>query len=606
MVHITKIAFSILLLSLLNGVVYASAYVDGANAYRSHDYRKAAQYFQLATQQESGKKLASSYYRLGASFEKLKEWGSATDSFKAAQALDGTLSFVKDRQAFLDRMDRDATTAASLNNTLHPQGTLSGDPASNVLTAKSVYVDPLLEGSVNTAALQKAATGSASGIPLKIAVLDHLPVWYIRFAKERKYLTDEALGHYANGLHKHLKLGSAGLVVVCVNGFGAGICLVSDSVSPASAQDLAQNHLDQIESGNLGEIAAMTVDFDKAIAKAAPPRRSPWPYVALVLVVLLAGIALAALRRRKPSAPNIDKLKVPLENSRTRAVAELERLNAEIAELQIGDSRDISCALALRDVIDSRIQDATSILAGAIRSSELKQAESDLNEALGKIYEATGLVQSVKSEQIERANTVIRREDAEAKTRDLAEISIDKRCVSFFSSQPAPVDHFVQVTLSLGGLKRKVLATREEAQRIEGGSIPAVRAFLVDGRTMPWYMYDGYDPYRDYWINENTFWSTLPPGVATTLIGQDLADLLFSRPAFSGSWMSPYGFAPGWDRWSGWYAFDNSVESAVSSADNVIASEIAPPIENSSEYPIADPVAVDSSMNTDRGDGNFN
>ena len=74
-----------------------------------------------------------------------------------------------------------------------------------------------------------------------------------------------------------------------------------------------------------------------------------------------------------------------------------------------------------------------------------------------------------------------------------------ERGLSFFSSRPAPKESLIEMTIEVGGRFRLVWATPEEADAIDIGRIPLVRAFTYRRKTLPWYEWAGYDPYAHYW-----------------------------------------------------------------------------------------------------------
>ena len=130
----------------------------------------------------------------------------------------------------------------------------------------------------------------------------------------------------------------------------------------------------------------------------------------------------------------------------------------------------------------------------------------------------------------------------------------DQRGVSFFSGRPAPLSALVPVTVTVGGQSRQVLATPEEADALRQGRMPQVLAFQQGGRSLPWYAYDGYDPYRDYWRYENAGWGGYGNGIVAGFVGAELLDGML-MPAY-GMGYSPYAYAadmPGYQNYAGQY-----------------------------------------------------
>ena len=131
----------------------------------------------------------------------------------------------------------------------------------------------------------------------------------------------------------------------------------------------------------------------------------------------------------------------------------------------------------------------------------------------------------------------------------------DQRGVSFFSGRPAPLGALVPVTVTVGGQSRQVLATPEEAEELRQGRMPQVLAFQTGGRSLPWYAYDGYDPYRDYWRYENAGWGGYGSGIVAGFVGAELLDGML-MPAYGMGGYSPYAYAadmPGYQNYAGQY-----------------------------------------------------
>lgn len=78
-------------------------------------------------------------------------------------------------------------------------------------------------------------------------------------------------------------------------------------------------------------------------------------------------------------------------------------------------------------------------------------------------------------------------------------IPISQRGVCFFCSRPCLLPELTPVTLPIAGTTRRVLACPEDFMTIRSGGIPSIRSFGIRGQHVPWYAYNRYDPYRDYY-----------------------------------------------------------------------------------------------------------
>ena len=74
-----------------------------------------------------------------------------------------------------------------------------------------------------------------------------------------------------------------------------------------------------------------------------------------------------------------------------------------------------------------------------------------------------------------------------------------ERGVCFFCSRPCLLRELTPVTVPIGGNARRVLACPQDYATIQSGSLPQIRAFMVGARPVPWYAYNRYNPYDDYY-----------------------------------------------------------------------------------------------------------
>lgn len=79
------------------------AFTNGKSAYKSKDYIKAFDYFQLAVNLEPGN--AQYQYNLGLAARKLNKYETAANAFREAKRLDPEISFTKNREDFEKKLD---------------------------------------------------------------------------------------------------------------------------------------------------------------------------------------------------------------------------------------------------------------------------------------------------------------------------------------------------------------------------------------------------------------------------------------------------------------------------------------------------------------------
>lgn len=94
--------------------------------------------------------------------------------------------------------------------------------------------------------------------------------------------------------------------------------------------------------------------------------------------------------------------------------------------------------------------------------------------------------------------------------REVDALPFDERGASFFTSRPYPSAMLTRAYITVGGKEHRIVCTTEEAEQINTGARPMVRAFTIDGRTEPWYYWEMYNPFGNYWAAMNEEW--LPGG----------------------------------------------------------------------------------------------
>jgi len=106
--------------------------------------------------------------------------------------------------------------------------------------------------------------------------------------------------------------------------------------------------------------------------------------------------------------------------------------------------------------------------------------------------------------------------------KDVDAIPAENRGVSFFTSRPLPLNRLAEVAVVVGEREHVVLATPQEADQVAAGQTPRIRAFTVGGSTVPWYAWERYDPYRDYWTAMKQEWRGFSDGaIACTIAAED-------------------------------------------------------------------------------------
>ncbi len=451
---------------------------------------------------------------------------------------------------------------AVLPMTIHAQG-LTPDPAYNALRSGDVYVDPGLQGQVNAATLESAASAN-----VKIAVLAGVPngPWRSR-------------DDYTGKLHHALHLGSNALVlVVPLGGRGQGITITSDALTAGQETQLAHQYTSQIKSDLTGGTAALAQAVGSAlnggtVANTGGPGVTAAPVNAggghgmiilglvflVVLVVIIALIASASRRRKQ----DLSAARGPVEALKSNVLSGIEYIDHYMDVLPKGNP-DSDVVRTARQAAEAKYEQASQLLTRASSQNDLNQAQGILDRAQADIQQARGgLDRALGGTAKIPGDDAFRPPPLPQNQQQVSAIPPDQRAVSFFSGRPAPLGALVPVTLTVGGQPRQVYATPQEAAALRQGQMPQVRAFNVGGQYVPWYSYNQYDPYRDYWRYQDNGWGGFAGGALAGFVGAELlGDLMHPGYGDYGGYggFSPYAFSPD-------FGYDQGYDAGLMNAD---------------------------------------
>jgi len=519
--------------------------------YRDGNYFQAATAFQTAATQTTGTEQAKAYYMLGNAYHKLGESANALQSYRKAQQIDPTLSFASSPQKFQAAVGRVSAAAGGAPGSpigLTQTAAASGrDPAFQTLASSNVYVDPRIQG-VDSLQLQQAAQsdgamtlGSDSNphTIVKVAMLAELPRAY------------KSRDQYASDLGNALSLDKNGLVVVVLAGHGAGVSVVDTVLSRDANQQIAKAHVGAIAANPTKGTVELTEDVGRSINNHEYRGAAMLWVVFFIVLIIVAALVIRALAGRRSTLAHAIAQIEPEKNDVLRGI---EYLDNYVDVLPHGNPESDNVR-QYRQAAALKLEQAEKILANATDPSDvqradaiLRQAGDDIRHARRSLDIATGGTANIPGDDALRPPPIPDSQQA------VQAIPPDRRGVSFFSSQPAPLNSLVPVTINVNGQTRQVLATPAEAAQIQQGQMPQVRAFQVGGQTVPWYEYESYNPYNDYWRNQNAGWGGFGGGAVAGFVGAELLESLF-RPHYGwGGGYSPYAYMPDNDYYQGYYA----------------------------------------------------
>ena len=417
------------------------------------------------------------------------------------------------------------------------------------LTTSDVYVEPGING-IDTQVLQQAASQSQDNphTQVKIAILSSLPPIYVANLKQAEarspQLASKVGGHvrafYTFQLHKALNLDKEPLVLVALQGPNHGVTVWTTALDSSARNALEQKYAAAI----LTNPQSGTAQLAQATASEINQKeyRGPATVLWIVFLVVVVGIAALVVSAGRKKKQNMAALRPPIDALRQNVLQGIEYLD-NYGSVLPPNNPDSDLTRSYRQAASAKYEQAGKILDRATETTDLSRAQALLTQAQAD-------VQSARTAQ-DRAlgNTANIPGDAAFRPPPLPDsqpaveaIPAKQRGVSFFSGRPAPVSSLVPVTLTLGGQSRQVLVTPDEADELRQGRMPQVRSFQTGGQSVPWYAYNGYDPYRDYWRYQNSGWGSMDGFVAGYLTA-DLLGGMFMPNYGMGMGYGPYAYA---------------------------------------------------------------
>ena len=537
----------------------------GTREYKSGQYAQAAASFQQAVGQTQGSERAKAYYQLGNAYHRLHQDPQALDAYQHAVQIDPQKSFASSPEKFDEAVARVSggapVTARQRRGGLTGDAVPAGrDPAYQTLTTSNVYVDPRLT-SINSGQLEQAALQS-QGNPhtvVKIAVLGSLPGNF------------RSVGQYAGLLHRNLALGKNGLVVDVLGGPTQGVAVVTTGLSESEDAHLAQQYGPQIAASPTTGTAALA----QAVAgdiNSHEYRGAAVLWIIFIIAVVAVAVLLASASRQRRQRIAVSA-RQPVDALRANVLSGIEYIDG-YADVLPKNNPDSDQVRAFRQSADGKYEQAAKILGQATEVSDIQRAQgllqgaqADVQQARRYLDRATGGTGNIPGDDAVRPQPLPENE------QQVQAVPQDQRGVSFFSSQPAPLGSLVPVTVTVNGQSRQVLATPAEAEELRQGRMPQVRAFSVNGQYVPWYEYNSYDPYRDYWQYQNSGWGGFGGGVAAGLVGAELLGDLFAPRGYGYGgfgyggygYGTPFAFSPDNDYYRGYYDAEQQERAAAGS-----------------------------------------
>jgi len=410
------------------------------------------------------------------------------------------------------------------------------DPGYLGLTAGNVYIDPRLTG-INQQTLEDAALqGDANPhTVVKIAMLYNLPA----NARDRS--------QYANAIHYYLGLDKNALIVVVLgpHARGGGVTVAAKELNTNQTRALVTQYVSQIKKDPTQGTAALAIAVAGAInGKEYSGSVIVWIVFFAIVAVVIGFIIVASNKKKK----RLNISREPVEALRANVLSGIEYLD-NYADVMPKGNAFTPQVLEMRQAASQHFDQATKVLSKATENSDLARAQILLTQAQGEIDRGRKYLDIVTGGTGNiPGDDALRPPPMPQSAAEALAVPMEQRGVSFFSGQPAAISSLMPVTITVAGQQKTVMATPEEALSLQNGQIPPVRSFGVNGNQVPWYAYNAYDPYRDYWTYQRSGWGG--GDFVAGFIGAELLDSLFT-PRYYGGWNSPYNFSPD-------YGFDHN------------------------------------------------
>ncbi len=396
----------------------------------------------------------------------------------------------------------------------------TNDRLAKALQDSNVAIARTLQDRIDKAPLQALAEQVPADKPLKIGIVTALP------ETGKVYGTGPA---YAKALHEYLGLGD-GLLVLVIQKSGK-VYAVTNALGARQVSQVLKAQASAIQNDPAAGIEAAARDIYERMgaplssaqagdAGAVPPGvqeggqdgGSSFLTGLLVVggIVLLVVLASRSAKKRAAMA----EARRPVEHLRGETVTDLAYADVYLELLP--DTPDAQAAKAARAKSAELFDQARRIARSARTPEDLERAEVIMQQArdeagicrqyLDRATGGTGYAVAVDGTEF-RATPAAAGTRPAPVSRDLNIDSIPERdrAACYFCSRPSDIANLTPVTIAMDGQRRKVLACPDDVRAIREGAPPQVRTVSVGGQPRPWFAAPGYDPYRDYWLDEPVY-----------------------------------------------------------------------------------------------------
>jgi len=507
---------------------HADPLSEGRALYKAGNYSAAVSMLEQAVKQKPND--AEIWWQLNFAYNKLGDYSNALKAVQTAGKLDPSYSFASSPAKYNETLARleaktrtgggESSTTSSMNSRINTMGTGSGNIAQQLLNG-DVYVQPGMN--VDAAKLQQVSNE-----------LRPVVVKFVVFNSKSRAST---LYHEAERIRKYLDKAAGigdGFVIVSSR---MGVSASGKTLDPARLRSVTQTVAPIMEEGDYTKGLEMLA---KGLVRKEKEQQTATSHSWLAVgVIALAIVLIFYLLGRASTRSKIKARQTSLEREKSQVVMQLNMLDESIRSLT---DVDTSLARQSRVMAGSKLDEASRIMLHLKTDQDCNRAQSLLDQASADINQGRVIIAKLTGQPVPNANmggappvqTASAVSDA---TTNWQEIPDQQKGVCFFCSKPCLLNELTPVTVNLNGSPQKVLACQNDLQTIQSGQTPQIRAFNVNGSYVPWYAYNGYDPYQNYYSQASN------QSFLTDMIALSMIDNMYWN------WRQPMGW--GWGGFGG-------------------------------------------------------
>lgn len=491
---------------IVTSAALADPLSEGRALYKAGKYQEAVVKLEQAVQQQPND--AKVWWQLNFAYNKLGRYSDALRAVLKAGQIDPKHTFASSPGKYeetLQRLQSKVGNAATGSqgqpsasvSVPRPRVSPTGGSITQQLITGDVYAEPGI--SVDAERLQRVSQELRPTV-VKFVVLN----------REYRSATLAREGdRILNYLKGYLNQGQ-GYVILASR---RGIAVATKALSRDTIRDLTGQVAPQIEAGQYTEgLEALARGLVRAHTSSAPSvqtgvgtpvaipvvHKAPVGLIIGIIVAVVAGIViLVKLTHAIANRREMHARMGPINAQKSEVIAGINQLEEGATTLDPALAAQVrQCRIAA----GTKLDEASRIIRSARSYVDLGRAQSLLDQAQGDIARGRSLMEGgVGAPQPPTGTSAPTQPAGSAPPQDWNAVPADQRGVCFFCSRPMLLSELTPVTVNLSGQQQKVLACPDDLATIKTGQMPQIRAFNDNGRYVPWYAYQGYDPYRDYY-----------------------------------------------------------------------------------------------------------